>query len=284
MKKSHNSREVVGKSEIFKFLFSNFVMFYPVCHRFTVMKLNNKKRTTIIILSILLVGIGGYFFWYTYMVGDRNFSSSAASGFTVNGADFSAHNGKVDFAALRNEEMLDFVLLKATEGRSFKDMYFERNYVAAKNAGLKIGAYHFFRFESSGELQAINFLHSLRGKELDLPVVIDVEEWTNPDNEQTDIVVDRIREMVDYLKARGLHVMVYSNRNGYNRFLRSEFGDCALWICSLREGEPEHRWDFWQFSHNGSLKGVEGNVDLNVFNGDSIRWAENLAKWKSRVQ
>lgn len=203
--------------------------------------------------------------------------------FPVAGVDLSAHNGDVDFEAMAADG-ISFVFLKASEGRSFKDKKFNENYWAARRAGLRVGAYHFFRFESSGEMQAINMLHSMRGKRFDLPSVIDVEEWTNPETELTDSVIRRVREMAAYLKERGLEVMVYSNRDGYEKFLDRKFNDCALWISSLRGVEPEHKWDFWQYTHRGRVEGVAGDVDLNLFNGDSARWDSCLRRWEATVR
>ncbi len=113
---------------------------------------------------------------------------------------------------------IGFVYVKATEGADFKDASFGANINAARRAGLKVGAYHFFRFDSSGYLQKLNLLHSVRGRHLDLPLVIDVEEWTNPVNRSTDQTVGRIKEMAEELRAEGYRVMLYTNKDGYSRF------------------------------------------------------------------
>lgn len=226
---------------------------------------------------IVAMGVGIATFWHTFM-GKSTETRPDISEFPIRGIDISSHNGIIDFKQLADDS-ISFVFMKATEGKSFKDRNFQRNFVAAKKAGLKIGVYHFFRFDTPGDIQAINLLHSLRGKQLDLPVVIDVEEWTNPDNELPSNVIRRVRDMADYLANRGIPVMVYSNRDGYDKFLSREFVDFPLWICSLRANRPEHNWAFWQFSHNATIKAAKQRVDMNVFNGDSAAWESATKQW-----
>lgn len=229
---------------------------------------SKRKLTLGALLALAICAVAGWLWFKTTAAG---VSVSDIDGYGIAGVDISAHNGRIDFGRLR-EQGISFAIIKATEGIAINDRNFHDNYRMAREAGLKVGAYHFFRFECSGEMQAINLLNSMRGKEFDLPAIIDVEEWTNPANELTDSIVNRVREMASYLKARGLRVMVYSNRDGYDRFLSHEFSDCLLWICSLRGTPPEHKWDFWQYTHRGRLDGVDSRVDINVFNGDSAGW------------
>ena len=84
------------------------------------------------------------------------------SRYPVVGLDISSHNGVPDFDSIAAAGV-DFVYLKATEGTSFHDPAFMRNYLAAKRAGLKVGAYHFFRFDCDGTRQAALFLDDLSG-------------------------------------------------------------------------------------------------------------------------
>ncbi len=196
--------------------------------------------------------------------------------FPVAGIDISAHNGDIDFKEVKDAGY-DFVFIKATEGATFKDRRFLDNYSRAAEAGLAVGAYHFFRFETSGYMQGLNFVNSLRGRELRLPAVIDVEEWTNSAAQPTTHVLDRLNEMIEHLERHGYRVMLYTNKNGYERFVRGNFPGYPVWICSLSE-EPadSSRWTFWQSTHSGRVNGVEGNVDVNAFNGSRAEWEKWL--------
>lgn len=198
----------------------------------------------------------------------------ARAAYPVKGIDLSAHNGLVDFAGVAADSV-DFVYLKATEGETFRDPFFILNHTRAKAAGLKVGAYHFFRFDCEGWRQGCHLVRTIDGMHLDLPVAIDVEETGNPDVFQTDEIVRNLRAMADYLRASGYRVVIYTNKNGFRRFFRDRFDDVPLWICSFTDPPIHGNWTLWQHSHHGKVKGVEHDVDIDTFNGsrdDFLSW------------
>lgn len=191
--------------------------------------------------------------------------------YPVTGIDISSHNGIVDFQQVAADS-IDFVMIKATEGATFKDRAFADNYRRARKAGLKIGVYHFFRFDTPGHMQALNLLHSVRGRNIDLPLAIDVEDWTNPDNQPVEAVKSRLREMTDYLRLHGYPLIVYTNKKGLERYFDGQPRDLPLWLCSFSQPEANLRWMLWQHTHRGSVAGIDGLVDLNTFNGSRPEW------------
>lgn len=204
--------------------------------------------------------------------------------YPVVGIDVSAHNGPVDFDQARDESDVRFVYLKASEGATFQDRLFMDNYRRARKSGMAVGAYHFFRFDMPGHLQALNFLDAIGGRDLDMPVAIDVESWTNPQDVSAEVVKSRLREMVSVLESAGHRVMVYTNKQGYGRYFTEGTGaGTELWICSLTDidsdddDKPHQPWIFWQHDHRGSISGVEGHVDVNTFNGDTSAFDSWLA-------
>lgn len=195
------------------------------------------------------------------------------SRFEVIGIDVSAHNGEIDFRQVAAEGV-SFVIIKATEGGTFKDKKFVDNLRKAREAGLKVGAYHFFRFDTPGYMQGLNFLNSLQSRELDLPLAIDIEEWANPNSQPTPMVLNRLSEMIDHLESHGHRVMLYTNKNGFARFVRGRLEGYPLWICSLVDEPQEIGWTLWQGTHNGRIKGIDHPVDINAFSGTAEEWAD----------
>lgn len=183
------------------------------------------------------------------------------------GIDISAHNGTIDFAAVAADSV-EFAFIKASEGGDWRDSAFERNYRAAIDAGLKVGAYHFFRFDVEGWRQSVNILGALGTRHLDLPVAIDVEEYGNPVDFTTEEVVANLRSLVELLRQNGREPIIYTNKNGYYRFIHGHFDDVGLWICSFTTPalRDNGRWTMWQHSHEGRVAGIRGPVDLNTFN------------------
>src|SRR6478672_5782106 len=60
------------------------------------------------------------------------------------GIDVSNNNGSVNWSSVYGNGAR-FAFAKATEGNYFQDAYFNGNMNNGKNAGLKMGAYHFAR-------------------------------------------------------------------------------------------------------------------------------------------
>ncbi len=187
--------------------------------------------------------------------------------YPIRGIDISAHNGPVDFAKVAADS-IGFVYIKASEGATWRDAKFEQNYRAATEAGLRVGVYHFFRFDVEGWRQSVNILRAINGLSPDLPVAIDVEEWGNPGEFTTEEIAASLRSMVELLRQNGREPMIYTNKNGYYRFIRGHFDDVGLWICSFTTPPiaDQKRWTIWQHSHIGKVAGINGPVDLCTFN------------------
>lgn len=207
------------------------------------------------------------------------------STYPVRGLDLSAHNGAPDFDSIAAAGF-DFVYLKASEGTNYRDPAFPRNYLAARRAGLAVGAYHFFRFDSDGTGQASNYLETTKGYNLQLPTVIDIEEWGNPAGIATELINEKIATMLAIITTRRGPAMIYTNKNGDARFIRGRYdrtdgSDPDLWICSFTDPPLRRRqWRLWQHSHIGQVPGIKGEADLNVFNGDRnswIAWLDSLS-------
>lgn len=95
----------------------------------------------------------------------------------VQGIDVARYQENVDFAIARVAGV-QFVFMKATEGRDYIDPSFERNWRRARDAGMPRGAYHFMNWCSSAEQQAAWFEKMVPADWDALPPVLDLE-WQN---------------------------------------------------------------------------------------------------------
>lgn len=235
------------------------------------MRLTRKKACILLDLTMLLLVA-----WVTlriFIMPPQAHYDVDRSVYPMKGIDVSAHNGDIDFMAA-HADTVEFVYIKATEGVDFCDARFNINHRGATEAGMKVGAYHFFRFDSPGELQAQHFLSTVGGRTLHLPLAIDVEKWGNPSDYNIDMVKSNLRDMVDAIKEQGYPLVIYTNKHGYERFIAGDFADVPIWICSL-SGIPRPKWVLWQHSHIGRVKGVDGKVDIDTYAGPS----EDFDRW-----
>ena len=103
-----------------------------------------KKIAVVIALSVLLLfGISAALFYFQLP------NRMIAQSYEHHGIDVSHYQGDIDWASIEKQG-IDFAYIKATEGSSYVDEYYETNRNKAEEAGMRIGFYHFFSFESSG--------------------------------------------------------------------------------------------------------------------------------------
>lgn len=199
--------------------------------------------------------------------------------YPIQGIDISAHNGEIDFEQVA-QSGITFVYVKASEGANYRDRRFVENVTRAHQAGLKVGAYHFFRKDVEGDKQAINFIRAARAARLDLPYVIDIEDWENSMFVRNSTVKDNLKEMINQLRHVNFDVMIYTNKNGYSDYIKDDFTNMPLWLCTFTHPDSidtQINWQLHQYSHWGSIPGIAGDVDLDLFCGDSLQWEQWVA-------
>ena len=178
---------------------------------------------------------------------------------------------------------VSFIFIKSTEGVSITNKYYADDYAQARKHHIPIGAYHFFSLKSSGATQAQHFIKHTKFLKGDLPPVLDVE----PSDKQIaaaggpEKMFQQIRIWLRMVKARcGVSPILYINQMFINKY----FGmvpdikrDYDVWIARYGEYKPDVRLAFWQLSSDGRVKGITGDVDINVFNGYKSQFDEFVA-------
>lgn len=190
------------------------------------------------------------------------------SNYEVHGIDVSHHQSVIAWDSVAAQG-IDFVFVKATEGMTFSDSLFQRNWPDIKAADMKRGAYHFFRPKTSAYAQAANFKNHVQLDEGDLPPVLDVEVLDGVSK------VELLTGMLNWLYLVEVHYgvrpILYTNLKFYNKYLAGHFDEYPLWIARYNTREPilacGRDWQFWQHGNRGQIEGIRGDVDFNVFYG-----------------
>lgn len=199
--------------------------------------------------------------------------------YPIIGVDVSSYQGEIDWESLA-EQNISFAFIKATEGSSLIDRCFEANWMNASKTNLRIGAYHFFSFESPGEAQADLFINTVSPVDGMLPPVIDVEYYGGYMSERdinVSAVKSELRILIDRITAAyGIKPIIYTTKEAYDTIVGDDEG-CDLWIRSVySEVRSDINWTFWQYSNRHILKGYSGKerfIDLNVFCGTADDFA-----------
>lgn len=225
--------------------------------------MNNRRHIIEIAVIALIVAAVAAGWYYRRYMSDAVVPTPGT--YSLRGIDVSAHNGDIDFEKVAGDS-IDFVFIKVSEGLTFRDPRFDSNYVAARRAGLKVGAYHFFRYDCDGRLQACMLLAALRDLPLDFPIAFDVEDSGNPKEYDRELVHTRLAQAIEHMRLRGREVIIYTNKDGYRQWVKGYHDDVPLWICSFTDPPlaGERQPYMWQYSHRGKVAGVSGAVDLDV--------------------
>jgi len=194
-------------------------------------------------------------------------------GYEVHGIDVSHHQAEINWDTIVVQE-IDFVFMKASEGVELVDNCFGYNWDATKQAGLKRGAYHFFHPTLSATWQANNFINTVDLEYGDLPPVLDFEV-TNRASET--LILTRLQIWLDLVEqSYGIKPIIYTNQKLYKKYIVGNFDKYPIWMARYNTIEPNmpQQWDFWQYGNRGQVKGIKGDVDLNVFRGGYLELEE----------
>lgn len=200
------------------------------------------------------------------------------------GVDVSALQGTINWSQVATEGKT-FAFIKATKGTCYTDSKFSANMTNAKNAGLKVGAYHFALPEDYSATAEANYFVSVAGSYIGagyLPPVLDLEDpaGTCILNSQalssyysSSALTSWVQTWMTTVKnATGVTPILYTSSN-YASYLNSSLNTYKLWIANPNgnTNPPTNignwtTWAFKQYSWTSTVAGINP-FDLDVFNG-----------------
>jgi lysozyme len=183
------------------------------------------------------------------------------------GIDVSHYQGQIDWERVAAAGNV-FTFIKASEGAAGVDAAFAPNWSAARAAGVLRGAYHFFRPAEDALVQAERFLSRLDGPG-DLPPVLDVEVGASDPK-----LLDGILQWLDRVGGQLGRTLIYVSPAFWAPLKGRGIEERAdLWLANWTNAAdrralgPQVNWSFWQYSSTGTVPGINGPVDLDLFQG-----------------
>lgn len=190
------------------------------------------------------------------------------SNYSVQGIDVSSYQKSIDWKSVARTGKYKFVFIKATEGKTYKDAYFQTNWHQTKAYGLLRGAYHFYTPYLTGTEQADNYISVVPKEAGMLPPVLDLE--LSGTNRQ--VMLREIKIFLDRLQQHyGMRPIIYTDYDRYVEYIKGNFVGYITWIGEAFipvQWRNINNWTFWQYCDRGYVPGISGFVDLNVFSGD----------------
>jgi lysozyme len=182
--------------------------------------------------------------------------------------DVSHHQGQIDWQQVAHDAIA-VAYLKATEGATYTDQNYALNSREALDAGLLVGAYHYFTLCSAGAAQAQNVIRTVPRRATMLPVALDVEFIGNCATRPAEQSIDA--ELGEFLSRVESHyaqpVTLYLGPEvllRYPRIVLLARPPRVRWMRAEARPAADVRWGIWQATDNAHVSGIAGAVDLNV--------------------
>ncbi|MER2536299.1 MAG: GH25 family lysozyme [Rhizobiaceae bacterium] len=215
----------------------------------------------------------------------HKWESGAPWTYAVHGTDVSKYQRSVDWDRAR-QSGVSFAFIKATEGGDRVDDLFAQHWRNARASGVPRAAYHFYYFCRPAHEQAAWFIRNVPREKGALPPVLDME-W-NPLSPTCKLrpapstVRAEMKVFLDIVeKHYGQKPIIYTSIDFFDDNSLSTFRGYPYWLRSVA-GHPttrygSHPFTFWQYTGTGVIPGIDGNSDINVFNGSAGEWRKWLA-------
>lgn len=205
---------------------------------------------------------------------------------TTMGIDVARYQGTIDWQQVAASGV-QFAMIRVgyraqADGLIKEDPNALYNLQEASRAGIALGAYFFSTAitEEEAKEEAAWTADILSGYPITYPVVYDCENFNNPDSRQYTLSkqerTDLALVFLETIKKQGYEGMFYGSKNDLqydNAWETSRIEeDYKIWIAQYPDapypttGQSSYEGvhQMWQYSTNGSVPGINQNVDLNV--------------------
>lgn len=201
----------------------------------------------------------------------------------LKGIDISKWQAGIDLSKIN----CDFVIIKATEGKSYVDPSCDIFFQEALNLNKKIGIYHFANnSDNTAEQEADWFIKNTKGYIGKAIPILDFEDkGATHDVAWAKKWLDRVAE------AYGCKPLIYMSESVVNSYDWSSVANAnyGLWVAKYRDNNADYNYDMsnagrnpavrhwkfyalWQWTDVGRLNGYNGTIDCDVFYGDNTAW------------
>lgn len=199
------------------------------------------------------------------------------------GIDVSSYQGVINWPEVVKVGV-EFAILKVIRKDLSADKQFEANYEGCTAAGIPVQGVYNYSYATTitkAVSDAQRVLEVLAGRKT--MVVLDIEDKCLEGLGSK--LIDIIHAYAGIIKGAGLEFGVYTGQYFYNTYIKP-YGsiDYPLWIAryGANNGQINEKYEpsingmiGWQYTSKGSVPGINGNVDLNVWYEDIVKVEED---------
>lgn len=189
------------------------------------------------------------------------------------GIDVSSYQGTMCWRKVKASG-ISFAILKIIRKDLNPDKKFETNWKCCEEAGVEIKGVYNYSYATTVEkakIDAKKVLEILNGRKT--TVWLDVEDSCQKNLGRN--LINIINAYAEVIKSAGLEFGVYTGQSFYNSYIKPYGGiDYPLWIAryGTNDGTMKEKYRpqingmvAWQYTSKGSVDGVSGDVDMNVW-------------------
>lgn len=190
----------------------------------------------------------------------------------IKGLDVSEFQGEINWEQVKNAGY-QFAMLRAGYGFNTIDKQFRRNASECNRIGLPIGVYWFcYAVTSETAVQeAEGCLNAIRNYRIDYPVCYDIEQASVAYALGEGVTVTSalakqfVTSFCSRIEESGYYAMFYTNRNFLNTYLGNDLSKrYAFWYARYASSFDGTDCGMWQYTNEGSVPGIGGDVDLDI--------------------
>ena len=187
---------------------------------------------------------------------------SAIQNVLARGIDVSRWQGEINWSQVAADDV-SFVML-GTRSKGAVDPYFHRNIQQASAAGVKVGVYIYSLATTveMAEAEADFVLDLIHDYPVSYPVAFDMEDSTqgNLSKEELAAIANAFCKKIS---DSGYYPIIYANENWLKNKLDMSLMDYPVWVARYSARPSYQNPVMWQATSTGSVKGINGNVDID---------------------
>ena len=187
---------------------------------------------------------------------------SAIQNVLARGIDVSRWQGEINWSQVAADDV-SFVML-GTRSKGAVDPYFHRNIQQASAVGVKVGVYIYSLATTveMAEAEADFVLDLIHDYPVSYPVALDMEDSTqgNLSKEELAAIANAFCKKIS---DSGYYPIIYANENWLKNKLDMSLMDYPVWVARYSARPSYQNPVMWQATSTGSVKGINGNVDID---------------------
>lgn len=193
--------------------------------------------------------------------------------------DISTWQKNVDYAKVKADGVVGVILRVGYTGSAnkslAKDELFEKHYAGFKSVGIPMGVYWYSRAVTPSEAlkEAEKTLQLIEGKEIKLPIYIDIEDPAYQAKASKEAITSVARAYCERIKASGYIAGIYASTSWLNNKLNmaSLENDFEVWVAQYNTVcTYKRKYQMWQYTSSAYVDGISKYAYVDTQSADGL--------------